>query len=147
MSENVRYDLRRPEVISEKFDDEYVIVNLKSGAYYGLGATGAAIWEMVMTGATHAEIVRGLAELFEAEETTLDRAVADLLRELEQEALVVPGRDKPSSMPHRAAPNPHLASRAAFTVPILEKHTDMQEVLQLDPIHEVDDAGWPSRKA
>jgi len=28
----------------------------------------------------------------------------------------------------------------------LQKYTDMEELLQLDPIHEVDKFGWPSAK-
>jgi hypothetical protein len=28
----------------------------------------------------------------------------------------------------------------------LNKYTDMQDLLLLDPIHEVDAAGWPSTK-
>lgn len=146
MSESTRYGLNRPEVISEKFDDEYVIVNLKSGAYYGLRAAGAAIWELAVTGATHAEIVTSLADQFDVEETVLDRSVAALLRELEEEALLVPQILGPSSGSGSAGQNTRHAVRATFTAPILEKHTDMQEVLQLDPIHEVDDAGWPARK-
>lgn len=147
MSESVRYELRRPEVISEKFEDEYVIVNLKSGAYYGLRATGAAIWELATAGATRAEMVKRLSEQYDAGEAALDWAVANLLRELEEESLVVSEIASPSNAPSGATPPQRPSTRAPFTQPILEKHTDMQEVLQLDPIHEVDDAGWPSRKA
>jgi hypothetical protein len=35
---------------------------------------------------------------------------------------------------------------AAFVAPVLHKHTDMQDLLLLDPIHEVDETGWPSVK-
>jgi len=31
----------------------------------------------------------------------------------------------------------------AFEKPKLQKFTDMQDLLLLDPIHEVDEAGWP----
>jgi hypothetical protein len=30
--------------------------------------------------------------------------------------------------------------------PVLERYTDMQELLFLDPIHDVDESGWPHRK-
>jgi hypothetical protein len=29
---------------------------------------------------------------------------------------------------------------------VLERYTDMQELLLLDPIHDVDQTGWPRRK-
>ncbi len=33
--------------------------------------------------------------------------------------------------------------RPAFEAPVLESYSDMQDLLLLDPIHDVDDAGWP----
>ena len=36
-------------------------------------------------------------------------------------------------------------SQDDFTNPVLEKFTDMAELLLLDPIHEVDDSGWPNK--
>jgi hypothetical protein len=30
-----------------------------------------------------------------------------------------------------------------FVAPCLHKYTDMQELLLIDPIHDVDDYGWP----
>jgi hypothetical protein len=41
------------------------------------------------------------------------------------------------------------ASAAApqeFVEPLLQKYTDMEEMLLLDPIHEVDEHGWPSAR-
>jgi hypothetical protein len=34
---------------------------------------------------------------------------------------------------------------ARFVEPALNKYTDMQELLLLDPVHEVSEAGWPSK--
>lgn len=147
MIESPSYDVNRPEVIDEKFDDEFVIVNLRSGAYYGLRGTGAIIWEMVVSGASHAQMVTGLAEQFDADLTTLSHAVTNLLSELEQETLILPHNNSSLRPPNGAASKPTPATRAPFVAPILEKHLDMQEVLQLDPIHEVDDTGWPSANA
>jgi hypothetical protein len=33
-----------------------------------------------------------------------------------------------------------------FVMPLIEKFADMQELLLLDPIHEVKDAGFPYQK-
>jgi hypothetical protein len=33
--------------------------------------------------------------------------------------------------------------KAPFAEPALEKHTDMQDLILLDPVHEVDARGWP----
>lgn len=144
MSDSLSYNVNRPEVIDEKFDDEFVIVNLKSGAYYGLRGTGAIIWEMVISGATRTQMVTSLAEQFDADSTTLSQTVTNLLSELEQESLILPHRNTSLNTPNGTPSKPPPAPRAPFVAPLLEKHLDMQEVLQLDPIHEVDDTGWPS---
>jgi hypothetical protein len=33
----------------------------------------------------------------------------------------------------------------AFQPPTLESYNDMQDLLLLDPIHDVDDMGWPQK--
>jgi len=33
-----------------------------------------------------------------------------------------------------------------FDAPVLHSYTDMQDVLLLDPIHDVDETGWPSSR-
>ena len=37
----------------------------------------------------------------------------------------------------------HVITISAFETPVLEKYTDMAELLLLDPIHDVDATGWP----
>ena len=68
------------------------------------------------------------------------------LLELETEALIV-------ALP---AGTPSTSSRAMTAVPVdpppfeaprLTKYTDMRDLLVLDPIHDVDESGWPARRA
>ena len=35
-------------------------------------------------------------------------------------------------------------SRLPFAAPVLHKYTDMEDLLLLDPIHDVDESGWPN---
>ena len=45
---------------------------------------------------------------------------------------------------NREIVTPHDAFKAnTFTPPVLKKYTDQQELLLLDPIHDVSDLGWP----
>ena len=44
-------------------------------------------------------------------------------------------------------PEPCEIEKPIFQAPSLQKYTDMEEMLALDPIHEVDEEmGWPSAK-
>jgi hypothetical protein len=36
--------------------------------------------------------------------------------------------------------------KSPFEMPKLSKYTDMEDLLALDPIHEVDEMGWPNAK-
>ena len=44
------------------------------------------------------------------------------------------------------SPMPAHQARGAYRTPVLSIYTDMQDLLLLDPIHDVDQAGWPTRK-
>ncbi len=37
-------------------------------------------------------------------------------------------------------------SNVPYAPPALETYTDMQELLLLDPIHDVDETGWPAAR-
>jgi hypothetical protein len=60
---------------------------------------------------------------------------------LSTEGLVVPLEEdaaSPDSTNRQPLPEP-----SGFEPPVLEKFTDMQDLILLDPVHEVDERGWP----
>ena len=44
------YTINAPEVASEQFDDEIIIVSLKTGNYYSLRGSAASIWNDLVGG-------------------------------------------------------------------------------------------------
>jgi hypothetical protein len=75
----------------------------------------------------------------------MKRTVASFLEELEREKIIIP---RTSALGNSAVPAPNgetsVGAASVFAPPALEKYTDMQELLQVDPIHDVDDEqGWP----
>lgn len=145
MSDHTIYRINAPQVIGEVIDDEAIIVNLDSGAYYSLRGSGARTWELLTTGATLGYIVDALVAEYPAASEAVQPAVAALLAELEAEQLVSHSTQTDGSAP---PPGPAQSSRAGqpFVAPVLEKFTDMADLLLLDPIHDVDAAGWPQPK-
>ena len=143
MAEGQRFVIRRPEVIHEILDDELVIVNLKTGSYFSLDRVGAVVWRAIDRHASHAEIVADVEARYQGASTDIAREVARLLAELEAQALIAP-LDAAAEVPHRTAPA--AGERLPFSPPQLQKYTDMQELLLLDPVHEVDEQGWPIKK-
>jgi hypothetical protein len=150
MVSQARYRLNSPTVILETFEDEVVIVNLESGTYYSLGTTGAAICGAVERGTTSSEIEADLAAHFEGDRDAMAQAASIFLCELEREGIVlvtIEAGESVAATPTSLAASPTPSAMRPFETPTLQKYTDMQELLLLDPIHEVDDAGWPKTKS
>jgi hypothetical protein len=138
---NESYQINTPKVVHETIDGEVVIINLDSGAYYSLDGAGAALWAELERGTGADDLARYLEAHYTVGGAEATAAVQSLLSALTAEALVRPGQAAP------AAAGFSNGQRAPFTAPVLQKHTDMQDLLLLDPIHEVDETGWPSVKA
>jgi hypothetical protein len=125
-------------VHSKVFDDEVVVLEMQSGTYFSLRATGVDVWKLVEANATPAQISEALGERYDAPTTEIANAVGAVLGELAEARLIV--GDESLAPGETSLP---AAEKAPFTAPEIERFTDMQELLLLDPIHEVDDAGWP----
>jgi hypothetical protein len=142
-----RFQVNKPNVIHEVFDDEVVIINLKTGSYFSLQKTGAEVWILLDSGATFEEIVERIAQRYEATPRDIENSVRALLEEIQREDLMAPRTGTAESMePSTQIQNPRANARLAFETPRLQKYTDMEELLLLDPIHEVDEMGWPHMK-
>lgn len=126
------YRINSPSVIHETIDDEVVIINLDKGHYYSLDGCGARIWKGVVGGAPVAAIVAS----FEGDGAAILDGVRALIAELEAEGLIVPGESDGGGT---ALDGPALP----FEAVTLQRYSDMEELLLLDPIHEVDEQGWP----
>ena len=134
----------KPSTVHEKFGDETVIVNLDSGSYYSAQGMGGVIWSLVGDGVSEADILRRIKAEFSGNGDEILRATAKFLDQLVEESLVDPeyaaDGDGEQAGGEIGEPN------KVFSVPLLQKYTDMEEMLLLDPIHEVDEHGWPSNR-
>jgi hypothetical protein len=137
---NQRFRVNTPTVTHETIDGEAVIINLDSGNYYSLMEVGSFIWGLLEQGASTGEVQNMVLETYEGDVADIDRGVQDLLVQLQQENLIVPV-DGETAVDLQPSNNGH--DKPSFTPPLLHKYSDMQELLLLDPIHDVDEAGWP----
>jgi hypothetical protein len=138
------YQVNRPEVIDEQFDEEYVLVNLKTGVYYSLDTTAARFWDAIKQSSSKSAILSSLQETFDAEPITIQENLERLVGEMLEEELLVVANNPPPSTPDESVPMP--SGHIAFSPPRIEKYTDMQALLLLDPIHQVDASGWPTTR-
>ncbi len=148
MTSSVCFRVNSPNVIQEIIDNEIIIINLDTGNYYSLAHVGAEIWSFIESGATVAEIVDRTMRRYDGDHGDVEDAVNQFVDQLQQEALIVPdGAKEPEGIKglDRQVDTGVDTERPRFEVPILHTYTDMQDLLLLDPIHEVDEMGWPNR--
>lgn len=140
-----RFRANTPAVAFEVIDGEAVIMNLKSGVYFSAQGTGGLVWTWIEQGIPEATIVASLLAAHQAVPEVVADAVARFIAQLEEHDLV---RPLPPAAPSWAtAPEPQPPGNTEFVAPVLEIYKDMQDLLLLDPIHDVDeDAGWPNTK-
>ena len=138
------YRVNSPRVIFENIDGELILVHMEKGAYYTTDEVGAILWDLIESKATVGEMGAVLRAEYEAGSVDIEAAVAAFIDRLMGEDLVT--REDPAGdhTPPRRAP---VATRRPFRPPTLQSYRDMQDMLALDPIHDVEAAGWPVPKA
>ncbi len=145
-----RFRLNPDRVVHETIDGETIIIQLETGTYYSLAGSGAEIWAMLAAGRSAGEVVGELEQRYAGSRDELAEATDALVRELRREELLEEGTDEDANAPssNGASANgggDHAnAERPQFDPPKLQRYTDMQYFLMLDPIHEVDAIGWPN---
>lgn len=133
-----------PQVIHEVIDGETMLVRLDTGNYYNMNATGGQIWSLIEKGVSDQQIISRLTSLY-ALDTTGTTQIGTFIKQLIAEELISPNGHSAEA---KAAFHWESLERLTglFEPPIINKYSDMQELLILDPIHDVSDAGWPNPK-
>jgi hypothetical protein len=145
MNQSLRYQINDASLVQDLIDGEVVIINLASGRYYSLQDCAAEVWAGLKAGLDLDRITTSLTARYACEReearSTLDVFIADL----EKESLIVSAGDDgggaSAGAPADTDQNPD--ARKPFNPPRLTVYADMEQLLLLDPIHEVDERGWP----
>lgn len=135
----MRYMINSPRIAHETIDGETVLIDFDSGAYFSTSGTGALMLDDLLKGLNRDEVMETLTGSLAGDPSVMRSALDEFIRQMEAEALIIPSVAEAPSQPPCAIP----AGKTAFSAPLLEKYTDMQDLLLLDPIHEVNEKGWP----
>jgi hypothetical protein len=115
-----------PELVWEQSDDEVILINLSSGFYFAFNRPASEIWASCLV-APDPFLLAGPEP----------GEISSFLSELQHHELV---KATPHSTDEEDVKDFHING-----VPTLTSHSDLAEMLQLDPIHDVDsEVGWPS---
>jgi len=129
-----RLTLPSPKVVAEVIDGEAIVLDLRAGTYFATEGVGSVAWSAAVDGHSSEEIAAS-ASAFYGETEGAD--VAALL-----DGFVAAGLLVASEADDRTASEP-ITWPMPYATPVLEKHDDLQDMMQLDPIHDTDASGWP----
>lgn len=133
--------INAPNVVSEVFGHEVVVVNLESGCYFSLLGSAPTIWKALERGAIRIDqLIETMIQAYDCNNKECRSEIAGFLNQLLEQQLIVLA--DPAEV-RNTSDSLSTAGRSLFEPPVLEVFTDLQDILLLDPIHDVDDAGWP----
>lgn len=117
------------QVAAKVMDGEAILINLTTGAYYSIPATGGFIWSVIEKKLSLDGIVSAVVAHYDVARARAEADVLRLCTELHDEGLVSVTR---TAVVASAFP-PVPATLLAYQTPTLEKFTDMAEMFALDP--------------
>lgn len=129
----MRYKVDSKRIAHQEVDGEVIVIDFVAGTYYSMRATAGEIWQMLIAGADSSAIVARYQNAPGATDEIpafLNELLAGDLIEIDDGAI-----DGVLS----ASPE----SRLPYATPRLEIFEDLAELIMLDPVHDVTEAGWP----
>ena len=148
METKKRLKLNQPHIVHETIDGETILLDLRTGIYYSMDGSGCAIWNYLEKTGDREAIINILSEANTGQANSIKKTVSDFFDKLTDDEVLVENSD----MDQEADPDTESLKQqliqvaTSFIPPVINKYADMQDLLQLDPIHDVDEAGWPEPK-
>jgi len=139
MADGPRFRLNSPQAVGETVDGEAIVVNLATGTYYSMQGDAQLLWEAIAAGATAGEIAAAGAEATGESRDAIATAVEAFCSSLAEQGLIVE-RDA-----NGAPPAIDLSGAGpGLLTPAFDTYADMQDLILLDPVHEVGEGSWPN---
>jgi hypothetical protein len=122
----------------EVFADEIVVLDVGEGTYFALGGWAVDIWQGLVGGQRVDLIVDTISRRYKMPADVLAGELSEFIGRLKDDQILMEAEPAGEAI---ALPE----SFHPFRPLSFEKHIDMQDLLTLDPIHDVDpEKGWPT---
>ncbi len=145
MINNKYLKVNEPNVVHETIEGEAILLDLKTGNYFSLDGAGAIIWDYIAGTGNWNKSIELMVQKNPDQKETIITSVEKFITELIEENLLVTVDDSSDFSTGNGAELEKNLQNAAivFKAPLVNKYSDMQDLLLLDPIHDVDEKGWP----
>jgi len=174
MPDEKMFCVRPDDIVHDTIEGETVVIDLRSGTYFRFDGAATHAWTILVGRATEDELVDRLAAAYAGPRETIADQVHDFLLALYRDGIIYreaasagadveppagPGLDA-SDTPRdafaglaldrfdhlRAMAGAPPAPKMPFGGLTLNRFEDLDELLTIDPVHEVNEAGWPHRQ-
>ncbi|MGA2823713.1 MAG: PqqD family protein [Bacteroidales bacterium] len=143
------FKIKTPNVVYETYENEVVLINLDNGNYYSISGSAADIFNLVLQDGSKTGILKGIISKYEGNNMEIVSSLEKFLEHLLDEGLIIRDEKELDAIPQQEKETIQKNSnleKSHFESPVLNRYTDMQDLLLLDPVHEVDESGWPNPK-
>jgi hypothetical protein len=133
------YAFNNADFAFETFANEVVALNVVEGTYFAFGGSSSDIWNALANRQPVAAIVDATAARYGVPVELVEQELGNFIEKLTAERILLEAQptDEPIALHGSAAAR-------GFQPFSFEKHADMEDLLTLDPIHDVDpERGWP----
>jgi hypothetical protein len=174
MSDDKVFYVRPDDIVHDTIEGETVVIDLRNGVYFRFDGAATHAWTVLLDRATEAELIDRLEAAFAGSRAAIAEQVHGFLIALYSDGII--RREDASaaaSAGEVAGPDPgapdaprdafaglsvdrfdHLramagaapAAKLPFDGMTVNRFDDLDELLAIDPVHEVEDAGWPHRQ-
>ena len=131
------------DIVFEEFEDEIVVINLTNGFYYSINNPGMFIWGLMVRKFSPIQILEAMRSAYPDMKPEFEKLFFSFFTGLISEGIIVKEDGEGNPVPEKLVSEIKKNNGPVLKTPVLEKYTDQQELLLLDPIHEVSDLGWP----
>jgi len=138
---SLRWVINKPSVASEILDGELIIMNTVDGKYHTSVGVGPLLWLCIERGMARPAILKAIADACSVREHVIASDLDTFVSELINQGLIRNATGEQGA----TEPEPPVLSRTVYNRPELSTHSDMQDLLLLDPIHDVSEEGWPAQ--
>lgn len=146
MIQDYYYKIKNQKIINETIDGETIIINFENGNYYRLDEIGSDIWAFFQKGSYFSQIISHVAVNYDQNGHSAEEHIGQFISRLEAENLIIRQNGTDRKLDDSTLNQSAATKKLIFKIPNIEKYEDMQAFLLADPIHEVEDSGWPDIK-
>ena len=136
------YRIVQPKVVYEVLNTEVIAIDFDTGTYYALLHVAKLVWLLIEQQTPLNQIVQILSDYYKRESNAVLVDVQLFISQVLESGLI----ESVDKSAHSQGPIPQIDSHGwGYEPPKLVSYMDIQDLLLLDPIHEVVESGWPNK--